>query len=596
MFKRSAVVSLSRLHPQTAQHEMVKAMPTQYLTLRLRPVVPKIIFSLASAALILSGSITANAAIQAESSDDWTSSIFSTYGITIMLVLLLVGLFVYKRIRAKKEAQEFANLRGRKRSQSPDKNYLAAARVQSLEPSLLPERRQQQSESAQVWEKPVEPEAAVYGAYRIDQEVSKLIVGKPHRMDVMSSRAANDRRAIEASLIKALESSDTSDEGRRRARQALEEYGFVARQSATMLLGRDAWERSSAARTLGQIKSQTSLTFLIEALHDVDSVVRNQAVTSLGLLKMPAAIGALLDIARRHSDIPATLLSESLSACSVESLSFLDAPWPDGALFSHASANGPDDLERFDSFRDLPAGADDAELTQVLSQSDGADEQTRISVARQLASYPVQLSVSALTSMAINDPESAVRSAAVISLGSIDHESVFAPVLIALADESRIVRAAAARTLSSLHLDRADAYVRVLETADSDMLQRVARACIQTGIVAQGVDRLASEDRHQAFEAFSLFSLLARANETEPIMNVIETHQDEEARLCAVRVLNVAGQAALVPKLREIVGKESMTESVRTAVLEVLYKLDQDEPLMHLEASDNEPMTLHNSE
>ncbi|HEY0349080.1 MAG TPA: HEAT repeat domain-containing protein, partial [Pyrinomonadaceae bacterium] len=374
-------------------------MPTQYLTLRLRPVVSKIIFSLVSAALILSGSITANAAMQAESSDDWTSSIFSTYGITIMLVLLLVGLFVYKRISARKDAQEFANLRGRKRRQSSDKNYLAPARIEALEPSMLPERRQQQQlAGVQVWEKPVEPETAIYGAYRIDQEVSKLIVGKPHRMDVMSSRASDDRRAIEASLIKALESSDTSDEGQRRARQALEEYGFVARQSATMLLGRDAWERSSAARTLGQIKSQSSLTSLIEALHDVDSVVRNQAVTSLGSLKMPAAIGALLDIARRHSDIPATLLSESLSACSVESLSFLDAPASEAASLSHPSAHEPDDLERFDSFEDLPAGVDNTELAQVLSQLENADEPTRISLAQQLAMHPVQRSVSALTS------------------------------------------------------------------------------------------------------------------------------------------------------------------------------------------------------
>src|SRR6195256_4261431 len=91
-------------------------------------------------------------------------------------------------------------------------------------------------------------------------------------------------------------------------------------------MGRDAWERSSAARALGQIGSKGSLTFLIEALHDPDSVVRNQAISSLGELKMPAAIGALLDIARRHPDIPASLLSETLSACSVESLSYLDAP------------------------------------------------------------------------------------------------------------------------------------------------------------------------------------------------------------------------------------------------------------------------------
>jgi len=575
---------------------MVKAMPTQHLTLRLRPVVSKTMFSLASATMVLSGSITAHAAIQAESSDDWTSSVFSTYGITIMLVLLLIGLFAYKRISARKQAQAEPNPRGRTRTQSPDKNYLAPARVQALEPSPLTERRQPPMEGVQVWEKPVEPETATYGAYRIDQEVSKLIVGKPHRMDVMSSRAPDDRRAIEASLIKALESSDTSDEGRRRARQALEEYGFVARQSATMLLGRDAWERSSAARTLGQIKSQSSLTSLIEALHDVDSVVRNQAVTSLGSLKMPAAIGALLDIARRHSDIPATLLSESLSACSVESLSFLDAPASEAASLSHPSANEPDDLERFDSFEDLPAGVDDTQLAQVLNQLENADEQTRISLAQQLAVHPVQRSVLALTSIAINDTEPAVRSAAVISLGVIDHETVFAPVLIALADESRIVRAAAARTLSSLHLDRADAYVRVMETADADMLRRVATACVKTGIVAQAVDRLASEDRHQAYEAFSLFSLLARADETLPIIDAIENHRDEEVRLCAVRVLSMSGQTSVTSKLRELASHEDIPENVRTAILEALYKLDQGQSSsLDLAASDNEPVFLHNS-
>ena len=132
----------------------------------------------------------------------------------------------------------------------------------------------------------------------------------------------------------------------------------------------------------------------------------------------------------------------------------------------------------------------------------------------------------ALSALALKDPDSAIRSAAVTGLGSIDHESVFATVLIALADDSREVRAAAARTLTGLHFDRADAYVRVMETADADTLHDVAKACIKTGIIGQATDRLASEDRHQAYEAFSLFSLLARANETEPIMDVIRNHRD----------------------------------------------------------------------
>ena len=544
--------------------------------------------------MMLVFAVSANAAIQDASTDDGSSWIFSTYGISIFLVVLLVGLIVYKKWRHNRDNDGFEDVELR-RVTEPRSRSMQTISSGSQDPKT--DRRAEAVDGVQVWEKPAEAEQSVFGAYRIDQEVDKLVLGKPHRMDVMASRASDDRRAIEASLLKAIESSETNQEGRRRARHALEEYGFVARQGATMLMGRDAWERSSAARALGQIGAQSSLSFLIEALHDNDSVVRNQAISSLGSLKMPAAIGALLDIARRHPEIPASLLSETLSACSVESLGYLDAPSSQPALLSaNVSESEPADLDRFVSFQDLPVGAEDKELTKAIDQLEGSDDRARASLAQELALHPVQRSVATLTSLVMSDPDPAVRSAAVGSLGSIDHESVFAPVLIGLADESRIVRAAAARTLTSLNFDRADAYVRVMETADPEMMKKVAQACVQTGIVAQGVDRLASEDRHQAFEAFSLFSLLARANETDPITNVIEKHQDEDVRLCAVRVLNVAGQAALVPKLREIVGKESMPESVRTAVLEVLYKLDQDEPLMHLEASDNEPMTLHNSE
>jgi len=346
-----------------------------------------------------------------------------------------------------------------------------------------------------------------------------------------------------------------------------------------MLMGRDAWERSSAARSLGQIGSQSSLAFLIEALHDSDSVVRNQAVSSLGELKMPAAIGALLDIARRHPDIPASLLSETLSACSVESLGYLDTPSTEPALLADGSSSSElPELGSFVAFEDLPAGNDDTALTEILSRLTSPDEHVRAQVVGELAAHPVQRSVDALASVALNDPDSGIRSAAITALGSIDHESVFAPVLIGLADESREVRAAAARTWTGLRFDRADAYVRVMETADPDTLRNVAHACVKTGIVAQAVDRLASEDRHQAYEAFSLFTLLARTNENDPITETIQSHKDDEVRLCAVRVLNVEARPEVAPKLREMIASEVMPENVRTAVLEVLYKLDQELP------------------
>ena len=138
-----------------------------------------------------------------------------------MLIALLTALILYKRYNAKKDAEaiQSAGSRGRKQSE-PRPSVEDSLPGQT---SMLSDRRTQQVEAAQAWEKPAEAEVSAFGAYRVDQEVDKLVEGKPHRMDVMASRATDDRRAIEASLIKAIDSSETSEDGRRRARQALEE-------------------------------------------------------------------------------------------------------------------------------------------------------------------------------------------------------------------------------------------------------------------------------------------------------------------------------------------------------------------------------------
>jgi HEAT repeat protein len=149
-------------------------------------------------------------------------------------------------------------------------------------------------------------------------------------------------------------------------------------------------------------------------------------------------------------------------------------------------------------------------------------------------------------------------------------------VLISLADDTREVRAAAARSLSSLHFDRAEAYGRVMKSADLKTLHTFAQACVKTGIAAQAVDRLASEDRRHSQEAFALFSVLAKAGELQPILEIIEKHSDVQVKLAAVRVLSMAGSPDAGPKLRELVATEGMTEDVRTSILELLYKFDKE--------------------
>ncbi|MDQ1613218.1 MAG: hypothetical protein QOG00_3149 [Pyrinomonadaceae bacterium] len=418
--------------------------------------------------------------------------------------------------------------------------------------------------------------AVMFGAYQIEQEVEKLIAGQPHRIEVLASRAADDRRAIEASLLKALHSNTLGQPERERARFALEEYGFVARHSAAVLLAPDAYERSSAARSLGAMRSRASLPFLLEALYDGEQIVCTEVVKSLGALGLPSAIGALLDMARRHPELPPALLGRALSACSVDCLNVEMGEGVDSFAY-HEPAIDPftgeiRGLEPVAAVEQLPEWMEDDSLADALERLDSADVEARVAAAQQLAQFQVQRSVEALTSLAGNDRDPAVRAAAVTSLGNIGHESVFPSVLISMADEAREVRAAAARALSRLSFDRADAYVRVLETADADTLRHLASACVGAGLAKQALSRLASEDRRQAYEAFSLLSVVAKGGQSDLILRAVEEHQDLNMRLAAARLLGLMGDAELDARLRRVALGANAPEKLRTAILEAVYR------------------------
>jgi len=519
---------------------------------------------------------------QAIPESSWSSTVFSGPGVIGMVGLGLVGLFIIRR-RSAATVEDVVVQQASSATEVVVQGH--APEDEKVIPPVQGEQLQSLMKSNLTRDITVPGSHAyagsLFGGYRVDQEVGKLVLGQPHRMDVLASRASEDRRAMEVALMKALSSQETSEEGKRRARQALEEYGFVARQSATLLLGHDVCERASAARSLGDIGASSSLPFLLEALYDNEPIVRNQCITSLGTLKLPSAIGALLDVARRHPSIPDSLLSNALSACSLESFDFLDAQPGQPALLTGDSPLFTGEITMLEAtgvVNDLPDFIDDNGFDEALAQLESAEPHVRTAAVRQLAQFPVQRSVEALAAVAIGDPEAAVRAAAVSCPGSIDRESVFAPVLIAVADESREVRAAAARSLNGLSFDRADAYVRVLETASDEILRQVAQASVKAGMVAQAIDRLASKDRRQAYEAFSLVSLLAKADETKPIFDAIEHHKDNNVRICAVRVLGLSGQLESAQALRQLAGRDDIPEPVRACILEVIYKIDQAQP------------------
>jgi HEAT repeat protein len=420
-------------------------------------------------------------------------------------------------------------------------------------------------------------QALAYGSYRIDQEVASLVAGGPHSIEVLASRATDDRRAVETSLLKALRAPEMDEDGRRRARIALEDYGFVARSCAALLLGGETFERVSAARALGDMKSVQALPFLTEALYDHDPLVRTECVQSLGTLGLPSAIGALLDVARRHQDIPAAVLGPALTACSVESLE-LDLHTPaftrepfEAQEFEDSSSNSRA-LVPAANYEELPDSVDDEALSVALVRIESTDAESRVGAAQHLAQFQVRRAVAALTTAARHDKEDAVRSAAVNSLGLINHESVFVGVIVALADEAREVRAAAARALSRLSFERAEAYVRVAETADPRTLRDVAHACVKAGLATQAVGRLTSEDRRQAYEAFSLLSLCIGGGEPGPVLDAIGSHRDDEASLTCVQLLGDSLTPDVCEHLRRLAAEAGMPERVRRSILETVER------------------------
>ncbi len=526
---------------------------------------------------------TADVPVQVEE-EGALASIFSATSVLVVVVLGILGLLVTRKLRSRQKSQKEVFV---------DDSEADWVDEQTAEGRIRPRLDTERGSEALVRTGSASPVRAssvrttvsgppsLFGAYRIDQEVGKLILGQPHRMDVLASRAVDDRRAIETSLIKGISSPDIDESEQRRARQALEEYGFVARQCATLLLAADPFERTSAARSLGEIKSAAALPFLLESLYDAESIVRNQAVISIGELKVPSAIGALLDIARTHPDVPSTLLSKTLSACSVEGLDFFDAMPIDPSQLGMGNELGVVSqitrLEPAYLAEVLPEETEQSEAIAALAALESSDLQERTEAIKALAQFRVHNVIAGLARVARNDSEPGVRSVAIQSLGSIDHESVFPEILIAMADESREVRASAARALNRLSFDRAEAYVRVIEISDPETLAGVAKACVQAGIFSQNLDRLSVCDHHQAYEAFALICLLTKANTTEPIIDAIISHPNYEVRMAAVHLFASTGQPRTFELLRELALREGLREDVKTAILEAMYRLDQEQ-------------------
>lgn len=221
-------------------------------------------------------------------------------------------------------------------------------------------------------------------------------------------------------------------------------------------------------------------------------------------------------------------------------------------------------LEYPNPMESLPVATDEAMLEaidQVLDEFNDDEEIKELSM-RILAAHKTQNSVDALSQVALYDLSSNMRCKAIEILGEFDHETVFEPVILACADPTREVRAAAARVLTRLGFNRADAWARVALLDEEGRMRQIARAAIEGGLVERYFDRLTHSDYKQAYEAFALFTLLLKARETMPIATALESHPSQMVRIAIIHVVKVNKEYDALPYLLKLAERKDLPKEV----------------------------------
>ncbi len=210
-------------------------------------------------------------------------------------------------------------------------------------------------------------------------------------------------------------------------------------------------------------------------------------------------------------------------------------------------------------------------IEQVLDEYNEDEEMKELSM-RILAAYKTRNSVDALSQVALYDLSSNSRCKAMEMLGEFNHPSVFETTILACADPTREVRAAAAKVLTRLGFNRADAWARAALLEDDGRKKQIARAAIEGGLVDRYFDRLTHSDYKQAYEAFALFTLLLKARETEPIAAALENHPSPMIRIAIVHVIKVNKEIQALPFLIKLANRRDLPKEVWEAVEAAIAK------------------------
>lgn len=211
-------------------------------------------------------------------------------------------------------------------------------------------------------------------------------------------------------------------------------------------------------------------------------------------------------------------------------------------------------------FAPLPISNDEALMSAIEQTHEEfeEDEEVRELSVRILTAFKTRNSVDALSQVALYDLSSNLRSKAVTILSDFDHESVFETILLACADPTREVKAAAARALFHLSFDRANAWTRIADSDEEGRMRQTARAAIEADLVNRSLDRLVHQDNKIAREAAAFAALMIKSGETVEVFDALVKHKDLNVRKAILHIIKITKNQKALEKLYSLLEQNNL--------------------------------------
>jgi HEAT repeat protein len=159
----------------------------------------------------------------------------------------------------------------------------------------------------------------------------------------------------------------------------------------------------------------------------------------------------------------------------------------------------------------------------------------------------------------------------------ISQDASFELIMRSLGDPSPDVRNEAVRAFFDLNPDLAASFFNnALMQGSPEERRNIGSALVGSGLADHAVDTLTHESQDNAYSAFSLLFLVAKAGEARPLMRVIEDHPSVQLRLAVIKFLALSGEPKIVTAFYELAQRSSLPIEIRSAVREAIFQISRE--------------------